>query len=204
MLWQPVSFFGEDPYGHFAHCKILADAYRGVEPDPNPKDQATISLPPHGPCKRLSISSGTILATRPTSSDSRESCSMNPRKRRSRSHRQRHRAPQLRRRRSLHLGRGPVRPRSDLQPWPATAPADPRQAAHRQISSLFPRSGSCSVAGTAQPDGTTRKRGPSSADATITTRGWFPGLTPRMHSPKRGRPPPRRSRSSASTCFMIR
>ena len=40
-----VVLLAKNPSGHFAHCKILADAYRGVEPDPNPKDQATISLP---------------------------------------------------------------------------------------------------------------------------------------------------------------
>lgn len=38
-------FLGKNPSVLFPHCRILADAYRGNEPDPNPTDQATISMP---------------------------------------------------------------------------------------------------------------------------------------------------------------
>jgi predicted HTH transcriptional regulator len=38
-------FLGKKPSVLFPHCRILADAYRGNEPDPNPTDQATISMP---------------------------------------------------------------------------------------------------------------------------------------------------------------
>jgi ATP-dependent DNA helicase RecG len=40
-----VVFLAKNPSASFPQCRILADAYRGKEPDPNPKDQATISLP---------------------------------------------------------------------------------------------------------------------------------------------------------------
>ena len=36
---------GQNPSEMFAQCQILADAYEGTEPDPNPKDQSTISEP---------------------------------------------------------------------------------------------------------------------------------------------------------------
>lgn len=42
-------FLGENPSEVFPQCRILADAYEGSEPDPNPKDQATIS----GPAPRM-------------------------------------------------------------------------------------------------------------------------------------------------------
>jgi len=42
-------FLGKNPSQYFSQCRILADAYDGVEPDPNPKDQDTIS----GPASRM-------------------------------------------------------------------------------------------------------------------------------------------------------
>jgi len=42
-------FLGRNPSQYFSQCRILADAYEGVEPDPNPKDQDTIS----GPASRM-------------------------------------------------------------------------------------------------------------------------------------------------------
>jgi len=42
-------FLGKNPSQYFSQCRILADAYEGVEPDPNPKDQDTIS----GPASRM-------------------------------------------------------------------------------------------------------------------------------------------------------
>jgi len=38
-------FLGKNPSRYFSQCRILADAYDGLEPDPNPKDQDTISGP---------------------------------------------------------------------------------------------------------------------------------------------------------------
>lgn len=38
-------FFGKNPSEIFSQCRILADAYTGIEPDRNPKDQDTISGP---------------------------------------------------------------------------------------------------------------------------------------------------------------
>ena len=38
-------FLGKNPSEIFPQCRILADAYRGTEPDPNPQDQDTISGP---------------------------------------------------------------------------------------------------------------------------------------------------------------
>lgn len=40
-----VLFLGKNPAASFPQCKILADAYRGSEPDPNPSDQLTVSHP---------------------------------------------------------------------------------------------------------------------------------------------------------------
>ena len=42
-------FLGRNPSEVFSQCRILADAYVGTEPDPNPKDQDTIS----GPAPRM-------------------------------------------------------------------------------------------------------------------------------------------------------
>lgn len=39
-----VLFLGRNPSALFPHCKILADAYRSNDPDPNPQDQDTISV----------------------------------------------------------------------------------------------------------------------------------------------------------------
>jgi ATP-dependent DNA helicase RecG len=38
-------FLGKNPAARFPQCRILADAYYGTEPDPNPKDQETLSAP---------------------------------------------------------------------------------------------------------------------------------------------------------------
>lgn len=38
-------FFGKNPSDMFSQCRILADAYSGIESDHNPKDQDTISGP---------------------------------------------------------------------------------------------------------------------------------------------------------------
>jgi ATP-dependent DNA helicase RecG len=38
-------FFGKNPSEMFSQCRILADAYGGIEPDHSPKDQATITGP---------------------------------------------------------------------------------------------------------------------------------------------------------------
>ncbi len=38
-----VLFLGKNPSAVFPHCKILADAYRSNDPDPNPQDQDTVS-----------------------------------------------------------------------------------------------------------------------------------------------------------------
>jgi ATP-dependent DNA helicase RecG len=40
-----VLFLGRNPSEVFSQCRIMADAYVGIEPDPYPKDQATISGP---------------------------------------------------------------------------------------------------------------------------------------------------------------
>ncbi len=41
-------FLGKNPSTRFPQCRILMDAYSGVEPDPNPRDQLTLSGPaPH-------------------------------------------------------------------------------------------------------------------------------------------------------------
>ncbi|MEJ2746006.1 MAG: ATP-binding protein, partial [bacterium] len=40
-----ILFLGKNPSARFPHCRILADAYKGVERDPTPRDQATISAP---------------------------------------------------------------------------------------------------------------------------------------------------------------
>ncbi|MFH1674251.1 MAG: ATP-binding protein [Pseudomonadota bacterium] len=40
-----ILFFGINPSSTFPHCRILVDAYRGNETDPNPEDQITISGP---------------------------------------------------------------------------------------------------------------------------------------------------------------
>ena len=42
-------FLGRNPSEVFSQCRILADSYGGTEPDPNPKDQDTIS----GPAPRM-------------------------------------------------------------------------------------------------------------------------------------------------------
>ena len=38
-------FLGKNPAARFPQCRVLADAYLGTEPDPNPKDQETLSGP---------------------------------------------------------------------------------------------------------------------------------------------------------------
>lgn len=38
-------FFGKNPAAYFPQCRVLVDAYSGTEPDPNPKDQETLSCP---------------------------------------------------------------------------------------------------------------------------------------------------------------
>ena len=40
-----IIFLGRNPSSAFPHCRILADAYRGQETDPNQKDQSTINAP---------------------------------------------------------------------------------------------------------------------------------------------------------------
>ena len=40
-----VIFLSKNPAAPFPQCRVLADAYRGIDPDPNPSDQATISQP---------------------------------------------------------------------------------------------------------------------------------------------------------------
>lgn len=40
-----VIFLGRNPSAPFPQCRILADAYRGTEPDPDPSDQSPISDP---------------------------------------------------------------------------------------------------------------------------------------------------------------
>lgn len=40
-----ILFLGKNPSAIFPQCRILADAYRGTTPDPNPSDQQTISNP---------------------------------------------------------------------------------------------------------------------------------------------------------------
>lgn len=40
-----VLFLGKKPSATFPQCRIMADAFRGTEPDPNPSDQDTITGP---------------------------------------------------------------------------------------------------------------------------------------------------------------
>ena len=40
-----VLFLGRNPSAPFPQCRIMADAYRGVETDPTPSDQLTVSAP---------------------------------------------------------------------------------------------------------------------------------------------------------------
>jgi ATP-dependent DNA helicase RecG len=40
-----VLFLGKNPSAPFPQCRVMVDAYRGVEPDPTPSDQLTVSAP---------------------------------------------------------------------------------------------------------------------------------------------------------------
>lgn len=40
-----VLFLGKNPSAPFPQCRVMADAFRGIEPDPTPSDQLTISAP---------------------------------------------------------------------------------------------------------------------------------------------------------------
>ena len=45
VLAAGVLFLGKNPSAPFPQCRVMADAYRGVEFDPTPSDQLTISAP---------------------------------------------------------------------------------------------------------------------------------------------------------------
>jgi ATP-dependent DNA helicase RecG len=44
-LASGIVFFGKNPAVRFPQCKIMLDAYKGIEVDPHPLDQDTLSLP---------------------------------------------------------------------------------------------------------------------------------------------------------------
>ncbi len=60
-----ILFLGKDPSVAFPQCRILADAYRGSEPDPNPSDQLTISAPAPKTVQRVVDFVNKKRATRP-------------------------------------------------------------------------------------------------------------------------------------------